>query len=131
MKKCKHCNKDFEPKTKKAVYCSTNCRVMAHQSKGRKTDAVNAELVERIEPGQIKCDLCGKHRRPYNMGAQAFLYEKTQEKITILVCQDHFESHTWKLNEKDFEKARTLAIVRGSKGKAIFKEGGLVLGSSL
>jgi len=27
MKKCKHCNSDFEPKSKKAEFCSDKCRV--------------------------------------------------------------------------------------------------------
>ena|ERR1035437_1748646 len=128
MKKhCKHCNKEFEPKSKKGVYCSTNCRIKAHQSRGKKIDATNEELVDRFVPDGITCDLCGKKRNKHNMGSQSFRYERTGEKITILICQDHFFSSGDKwMTDEDMEKARTLAIVRGSKGTAKFKEGGLV-----
>ncbi len=36
MKKCKKCNKDFDPKTNRAIFCSDSCRVGFHQMNNRK-----------------------------------------------------------------------------------------------
>ena|ERR1035437_10220887 len=124
MKNCKYCNKEFQPKSNKAVFCSTNCRIKAHQKKNNKAVDTNTEIIQRFVPNTIKCDLCGKQKSKWDMGSQSFRYEKTGEVITILICHQHFTSNG--LSEETVEKARELAIVRGSKGTAKFKEGGLV-----
>lgn len=47
MKECLHCKKEFEPKKDTAKFCSTSCRVMNHQKKGKKKQ-------EEIKPVQMQ-----------------------------------------------------------------------------
>jgi hypothetical protein len=44
MINCKNCKTDFEPKSPKAVYCSTKCRVAANRNK--KQESIVTELTE-------------------------------------------------------------------------------------
>ena len=44
MIKCKNCQTDFEPKSPKAVYCSTRCRVAGNRNK--KVNSIVTELEE-------------------------------------------------------------------------------------
>lgn len=42
MKKCKRCDKDFEPKNPKGVFCSDKCKVYWHRENPKSLEAIPA-----------------------------------------------------------------------------------------